>query len=290
MASVVHVIVLAGNSFWDVLSVTQNTARAHNRNKSWWIFGDHCNDKESKHAGMSVCICSLSCFPDYWRDFVGIECINKGMKGLRIKKTFKRIPQLKCQSEGLHFAVFLKELLNSDKYKFSVFQQWILKFKQKYSNNISSECNEHLIIWWTLKDQIPYIIDDKWCFRMNRCAQEWQHLDSIMSWLSTLGGACSALGDYNTHFADRAWAISLKQMDIALRLGDPNIISRCRLYAAIALIQQCKFKLAAVVIKTEYQWVKSLPEEVRDQRLVNMCHGIWTKLQHEHKLYHMKIK
>ncbi|XP_069951608.1 uncharacterized protein F58A4.6 isoform X2 [Cherax quadricarinatus] len=258
MASVVHVVVLAGNSYWDMLSVTQNTVIARNRKKSEWTLQDQHNEKDSNNPCMTVFCCRQSCFLDDNQELFGSHCISKGIR-LNIRKLSKEIPQLKCHSEGLHFSVFLKELLNSDRYKFLVFQQWILTFKQKYSQAVVKKCKGHLLIWWTLKDSVPYIIDYEWCARMNLCAQERQHLDTVMSWLSTLGGACSALGDYSSHFAERAGAISLKQLDIAIRLGDPGIVSRCKLYAAISLIQKLKFKYKELSVFPLYLWTSAEP-------------------------------
>ncbi|KAA0201746.1 hypothetical protein HAZT_HAZT008091 [Hyalella azteca] len=73
--------------------------------------------------------------------------------------------------------------------------------------------------------------------------QELSELDAWMSWLSTLGGACSALGDGSVRWADTAASISVRQMTIARRLGDPTIVARCRLYTAIACIQKHQYKV-----------------------------------------------
>lgn len=44
-------------------------------------------------------------------------------------------------------------------------------------------------------------------------------VDHALSWLSTLGGAFSALGDYFEACADTAGKISVHQLKLALRLG-----------------------------------------------------------------------
>ncbi|XP_071530378.1 uncharacterized protein [Panulirus ornatus] len=289
VAGLVHVVVvIANNSCWDVLLVTPDiTLSFYNKALPPWKFEYGVNEKEPSEI---LNCCQNSYLNNFSEEFLDLQCINRRLKRLRIKKSTNNIPYLKFKSEGLHFSVFLKELRNSDVYRLLVLQHWILRFKLKYSQNIVSEYQDNLIIQWTLKDSIPHIIDYEWCIRMKRCAQERQHLDTAMSWLSTLGGACSALGDYDAQFAERAGKISVQQLDIAFRLGDPSIVSRCRLYAAISLIQQCKFKLASAVIKNEYCWIKSLPKETRDQRLVNMCQGIWIKLRHELRLYRIRIR
>lgn len=107
-------------------------------------------------------------------------------------------------------------------------------------------------------------------------------LDHALSWLSTLGGAFSALGDYFDNCAEIAGKISVNQLKLALRLGDPTIASRCRLFYSLSLIQQKRFKLAKYIIYHEYKTAKNAT--VTDERLVKMCVGIWSKLQYEHTI------
>lgn len=70
-------------------------------------------------------------------------------------------------------------------------------------------------------------------------------IEEGLSWLSTLGGACSSLGDRNVHFAKRAGAISLNQLQLSLVFGDPNLIARCCIYISHSLCQQ-GFKRKAI--------------------------------------------
>lgn len=44
-------------------------------------------------------------------------------------------------------------------------------------------------------------------------------VDHAFSWLSTLGGAFSALGDYFENCAETAGKISIQQLQLAFRLG-----------------------------------------------------------------------
>lgn len=106
----------------------------------------------------------------------------------------------------------------------------------------------------------------------------------MMSWLSTLGGAFSALGDYFEDRADIAGKISIHQIKLSLRIGDPNLIARCRLYFSISLIQQKKFKLAQHIIRQQHQYALAID----DIRLRKMCLGIWSKLQYSYKTYRLK--
>lgn len=138
-----------------------------------------------------------------------------------------------------------------------------------------------------------------------------------MSWLSTLGGAFSALGDsfgrcvswlkvldlncnqspsidhsetltllflfINPPQADTAGKISMYQLKIASRSGDPAIVSRCKLYYSISLIQKGSLRAAKKLVLEQYALTKS-GELKGDDRLYKMCHGIWLKLQYSYHL------
>ncbi|KAK9500447.1 hypothetical protein O3M35_001708 [Rhynocoris fuscipes] len=110
---------------------------------------------------------------------------------------------------------------------------------------------------------------------------ERRELDHAMAWFSTLGGAFSALGDTFEYCAIMAGKISQQQFLLALRLGDPNLVARCKLYMALSLIQQRKFSLAKKLIKS--QCIIAKKEYERDKRLLTMCHGIWTKWKYDKK-------
>ena len=172
-------------------------------------------------------------------------CINQCFCGLingAVKKMRKKT-SIHVQTQGLFFAAFLRELQTSLVYRLLVLQHWTNTCKRKGIKTNSSDDLTSVIIRVKIHDSLPYVLDYAWGERTCRCGQERQHLDTMMSCLSTLGGACSAMGDQLEGFAERAWGISIKQLDIALRLGDPNMVSRCRLYASISLIQQCQFKV-----------------------------------------------
>jgi hypothetical protein len=108
----------------------------------------------------------------------------------------------------------------------------------------------------------------------------------MFSWLSTLGGAFSALGDYFEDRAKIAGKISIHQMMLACRLCDPNLISRCKLFLSISLIQQENFKLAQRLIREQNEIGKASD----DTRLIKMCLGIWSKLQYSYKICKNKKK
>lgn len=76
-----------------------------------------------------------------------------------------------------------------------------------------------------------------------------------------------------------AGKISIQQLKIAIRIGDPLIASRCKLYAAISLLQRGYYKQAKFIVQNQYKFIKCQLNV--DDRLIKMCCGIWTKLRYE---------
>jgi len=64
-----------------------------------------------------------------------------------------------------------------------------------------------------------------------------------------------------------------------MRIGDPLTAARCKLYAAISLMQRGFYKQAKLIVQNQYTFIKS--QLVVDERLIKMCCGIWTKLRYE---------
>uniref|UniRef100_A0A0A9XMN3 Uncharacterized protein F58A4.6 n=1 Tax=Lygus hesperus TaxID=30085 RepID=A0A0A9XMN3_LYGHE len=126
------------------------------------------------------------------------------------------------------------------------------------------------------------VLDWKGNKMFEQSALERRELDHAFAWFSTLGGAFSALGDYMTDCAIMAGKISTKQFKLALRLGDPSLLARCRLYMALSLIQQRNFKLAKSIIRNEYDLADK--QIVKDTKLVSMCRGIWAKWKYDRSL------
>lgn len=77
------------------------------------------------------------------------------------------------------------------------------------------------------------------------------------------------------------------QMKLGLRSGDPSIISRCKLYYSISLIQKGRLRAAKNLILKQYEYAKE-EKQTGDERLYKMCHGIWLKLQYSYTLKRQK--
>lgn len=76
-----------------------------------------------------------------------------------------------------------------------------------------------------------------------------------------------------------AGRISIQQFRIALKLGDPPTVARCRLFYALSLIQCGKLKQARNLIRKMY--FIAITQHGSDVRLQRMCLGIWNKLQYD---------
>ncbi|XP_043268430.1 uncharacterized protein F58A4.6 [Venturia canescens] len=140
-------------------------------------------------------------------------------------------------------------------------------------------------------DEIPVIfiklrlpdkqfLDYRWAERTSRMAMEKAEISHAMSWLSTLGGAFSALGEQFQHCAQMAGKISVHQFTLALKLGDPLLIARCKLYAALSMIQQGNLKIPRIIIQSIFKFAL----EQKDVLLARMCQGVWSKLRYCYKL------
>ncbi|KAL5277770.1 F58A4.6 family protein [Megaselia abdita] len=143
--------------------------------------------------------------------------------------------------------------------------------------------SKYLLVKLVPADKEP--IDKKWSHMTLKTLWEAIEMDYLMSWLSTLGGGYSALGDDFAKCAETAGKISLKQLNLGLQLGDPCLQSRCKLYYSISLIQTGRLRSAKKIIREEYKFAKIKEED--DPRLAKMCEGIWLKLLYE---YWMKRK
>ncbi|XP_034235820.1 uncharacterized protein F58A4.6 [Thrips palmi] len=183
---------------------------------------------------------------------------------------------------SLIFSYFVKVLQCSGQFRICVLDYWLNKMKYHIPN-----C-KNLTLKVTLVEPPNQVLDYNWCHRINYMVMERSELDNAMSWLSTLGGAYSALGDHFSHCAEMAGRISIRQFQLALRLGDPSTVARCKLYIALSLIQNYRFKPAQHIIETQYHL--AMDSASPDTRLIRMCRGIWSKLRYERSQYLKRTK
>ncbi|KAK7483425.1 hypothetical protein BaRGS_00025365 [Batillaria attramentaria] len=162
------------------------------------------------------------------------------------------------------------------------------------------DCVPRLLSWGASQFEkldllaVPYMIDIvavwpeqkldyKWGWRMNHLLTKRMLLEDAMAWLSTLGGAHSSLGEYFRHHAEMAGQISIKQLQLAMEMGDPFTVARCYMFWAYSLIQRGITSKAKVIVSHVHSFAAH--HAVKDTRLINMSLAAWKRLQHLHRLH-----
>ncbi|GIY58040.1 uncharacterized protein CEXT_668481, partial [Caerostris extrusa] len=80
--------------------------------------------------------------------------------------------------------------------------------------------------------------------------------------------------------AEKAGLISMQQFNLALRLGDPLTICRCKIYLAMSLLQKGYYQKTKKLIRELYKFSIGT-EGLKDFRLKNMCIAVWNRLKYE---------
>eukprot|EP01135_Chromosphaera_perkinsii_P000553 Nk52_evm15s123 gene=Nk52_evmTU15s123 len=93
-------------------------------------------------------------------------------------------------------------------------------------------------------------------------------------WLSTLGGAHSALGEYHGKHATKAGQLALKQWRLAQELGDDLLGCKCILFLGYSLMQQDRLEHAQRVLES----LKLTDAYVKDKSFKLMHHNATRKL------------
>jgi len=200
---------------------------------------------------------------------------------------FRNIAKIKLFIDSLLFSLVMIELRRSRTYRSNVLKRFHYVAEQKYKKyrrklKVCPSCSKSL--WFHhvdvfLKEAKRNVIDYKWNKKLEVLINERCELENAMAWLSTLGGAFSALGDYFNDFAEKACLISVQQFRIALRLGDPITICQCKIYFAMSLIQRGYYSKAKILTRELYSYAIG-PDGSKDFRLKNMCIAVWNKLRY----------
>ncbi|XP_030379465.1 uncharacterized protein F58A4.6 [Scaptodrosophila lebanonensis] len=214
---------------------------------------------------LTVCIC------DYWQRrhyYHPSSCNNDPMFRVAAGGSFnhnnQNLRRLQLKLDAISGNYWLREIL----------QQQALRRRLQERHGVQ-------LLWLELQPPVRDTIDYKWADMLAHTLWEHIEVEHLMSWLSTLGGGFSALGEQFERCADTAGKISLQQLHIGMRLGDPFLQARCKLYYSISLIQRGQLRLAKHLIRSQYQFAKVHKEH--DIRLVRMCQGIWLRLCFEYK-------
>ncbi|XP_076344863.1 uncharacterized protein LOC143244314 isoform X1 [Tachypleus tridentatus] len=180
----------------------------------------------------------------------------------------------------------LKELENSACYRCRVIGNIYATYrtkKKKIPSLLCSICNSFVKVL-SLSVEVSWLkkqpMDKIWNYKIRILVAEQAVMENAMAWLSTLGGAYSALGDQFQYCAIEAGRISMQQLKVALRLGEPLLICRCRIFIAMSLLQLGYLKDTKHIIWSQYKFAKSAYGQ-KDFRLSNMCKAVWAHLKYQ---------
>lgn len=117
-------------------------------------------------------------------------------------------------------------------------------------------------------------IDRSWTRKILELVGNKARLMESFSWLSTIGGGYSALGENDPKFSIRAGALSLgQQLHLAELLGDERLKVMCHLFAALAATQQNnRYFCRRYILRVILPLMNSLP--YRDPILTNILSHI----------------
>lgn len=122
------------------------------------------------------------------------------------------------------------------------------------------------------------MIDHNWSKKILELVGNKAQLMESFSWLSTVGGGFSSLGERDNKFSMRAATLSLgHQLRLAELLGDERLKVMCHLFAALAALQLdnkqfCRDYITRVIMPM----INQLP--YRDPILINMLKHIYFRL------------
>lgn len=193
-----------------------------------------------------------------------------------VSKCFRirtRLKQRPCDAYVI--ACFLAEIQRS-----FVLRRALIKKLRDFSSKTKRSCvpvsenDIHLVVQLEWPTNLP--VFKAWSWRIMLLVLKKQSLEETMIWLSTLGGAYSAMGNYYIRYAEIAGKISVQQLQVALQMGDPISIAKCRIYIAVSLMQRGRLKDAKKI--TRSQWL--VGKRSGDNQLKRMCLGVWSRLSH----------
>ncbi|KAG8034114.1 hypothetical protein G9C98_004567 [Cotesia typhae] len=205
---------------------------------------------------------------------------NDESSAIQSSTTMTLVPMNKKGFSGYTVSGYVTLMKNSLLYRLSALKLYSdLIPHQKFMNFTG-------IFLMKLKMPRKQFLDYIWNDIITSMVLERREISYAMSWLSTLGGAFSAMGDQFCHCAKIAGNISIHQFKLAMRLGDPSVIACCELYVCLSLIQQQKYDWPKIIIPRIYKYSKTS----KDESLGRMCQGIWAKLKYCHSLNKKKKK
>lgn len=152
---------------------------------------------------------------------------------------------------------------------------FIVKEKER---NFSRHCKIHVQINIQRETCLCLEPDLSWSKRLLVVLVEFMQMQDAMAWLSTLGGAYSAMGEHIYRYSEKAGQISQQQLLVAMRLGNPILAAQCKVFAALSLIQQGKLKMASRIIREQYK-LAGANGYAKDEKLIASCQAAWSRIQ-----------
>ncbi|CAB3220162.1 unnamed protein product [Arctia plantaginis] len=175
---------------------------------------------------------------------------------------------LKLRTSAFFLQLFVKECQNSSTYRHNVVT---------HLNKLSGyPLDGTAFLKLILEPPDTEIIDYAWNERLLRLVWMKVEIENAFSWLSTLGGAYSALGDYFEECAEEAGRISIRQYKLSQMLGDESLAARSCLYSALSQAQKGNLHISRNIVRN----VAEFARKTHDRRLMRMCQGVWAKLKY----------
>ncbi|KAF8773170.1 hypothetical protein HNY73_015853 [Argiope bruennichi] len=173
--------------------------------------------------------------------------------------------KLNIKLDALLFSIITWELRNSKVFRSNVLSNFYSFSRKRFAGQkiTCTLCQRLLwILCVTVYLKLPNknIIDHKWNKR-RIFSLKWI---LKMPWHGCL------------HWAEKAGLISVQQFRLALRLGDPLTICRCKIYLSMSLLQRGYYRKTKKMIRELYKFSIG-PEGSKDFRLKNMCIAVWNK-------------
>lgn len=154
----------------------------------------------------------------------------------------------------------------------SEYEEWTEEEQDMWENYLKVPYLVDVVTLWPFQK-----IDYSWLYRVTSLLHQHIHLEEGFAWLSTLGGAHSALGELFLQHAEKAGRISKEQLKLSLLLGNSLMIAKCYVFWAWSLIQKDDLPGAKRCIRNVWQWCQA--QYCRDSILTNMCLAVWSRLQ-----------
>lgn len=192
-------------------------------------------------------------------DYILYHLINEIYRNKIFKRNVKRwLSSILTSQHGCQSIVFMKYRLICS------------KAKDKRSVSLRLTANEEA----KLNFQKEIIA---WCMTHPKIVERIQ-LEYMVSSLSTLGGAHSAMGEFYEQHSIKAGVVSVQQYAVALKMNNPILKARCKIYFAQSLMQRGRLKQAAKIIRSEYEVAKDLPGDFELVR--TCCLAAWSRYQY----------